>query len=406
MSSLAIFGFKALVSVQTKSIVVSNPSGEVYNSLITKNMTTLRCTCSQPFIPYSSFIQITPRFHQLCSSKFVSPLWHGHLEPNFFKSYSWAKTSQSYFQLLALFCSIAQSTISATYRTFSNNKLVSSKVISEPLLRAQAQAAVDNYISNIRTEFLRSFSMLRTTLYMNQFASGLGDNVKFTVTLEGTINVDEGVLAIPDPRHPYSYTSSCECIALGVKCGLFQNFYNSSRDKHPVTITSLITRCFPLDSVLTSTLECWFDQDCLNLVLSNMVISNDSEMTNVKHLNSNITSRFEINSTVESIVNEFFIENWTVIISYENFYKTCASTSCSYNIDERFDFYIIIPILLSAYSVISKCLYIFIPLIIRFILFGLRRIRWLNRVDPLTTQPSQSLQTNSKSESFSPLFYG
>jgi hypothetical protein len=77
--------------------------------------------------------------------------------------------------------------------------------------------------------------------------------------------------------------------------------------------------CYPLEALLQSTLQCFYDQQCID------------SYGNFKALNSSsISSRFDVNSTVEFILQELMIEEYLINISYENYFAECAPSSCSY----------------------------------------------------------------------------
>jgi len=67
-----------------------------------------------------------------------------------------------------------------------------------------------------------------------------------------------------------------------------------------------------LNSILQSTLECLYDQQCVHL-LTNVFNISQSFSPIDNHTNA---SCFSSNATLYSIVNQLFIENWQTNISY------------------------------------------------------------------------------------------
>jgi hypothetical protein len=135
-----------------------------------------------------------------------------------------------------------------------------------------------------------------------------------------------------------------------------------------------------MDSVLTSTLECWYDQACLTLIRSAYILNGVTDLIDVLPLDANVVSRFPINTTVSTLVNELLLENWTTTISYENFYKSCAPTSCSYTIEERFDLIYGIVTALSVYSGLIRSLRLISPLAFGLVLIIIQKYRTRKRV--------------------------
>jgi hypothetical protein len=146
--SLVVLSFYQWIAIQAETIAVPSPSQTQYDQLYQKHRATLRCLCSQPLVPYSAFIEIAPRLHQVCSSKFVSARWYSHLAfandtSGFATLQFWSVFGSSYFQLLASFCSLVQTTINDSYRIFSANVYTNDQVVPRSILLAQGKEFSD-----------------------------------------------------------------------------------------------------------------------------------------------------------------------------------------------------------------------------------------------------------------------
>ncbi|CAF5044282.1 unnamed protein product, partial [Rotaria sp. Silwood1] len=90
-------------------------------------------------------------------------------------------------------------------------------------------------------------------------------------------------------------------------------------------IPGMMAGCIPLDAMRQSTLECLYNQSCIN------AISLQPKISQPKALNASL-SRFPLNSTIGSIFDEsLFIESWQNRSSFEKYYAACAPQSLSYN---------------------------------------------------------------------------
>ena len=99
--------------------------------------------------------------------------------------------------------------------------------------------------------------------------------------------------------------------------------------------------CTPMDSIRQSTLECLYNQSCVDAI---------SLQSPVKALNIYLT-RFNINLTIDQIFNEsLFVESWNIKSSFENYFSACSPRSLSYSYERRFHLGTIITISLSAFS--------------------------------------------------------
>ena len=145
-----------------------------------------------------------------------------------------------------------------------------------------------------------------------------------------------------------SNTTDCIC-AQDTDCRQSAGFYNISFMSYPGSNTLInddlmykipgyVVGCSSFDSLLLSTLECFYsDSECFSIVLNyieTIYIWNveDPQWFNVRPLiyNSN-SSHFPPNTSISEIVRNVMIEQWNVSFSYEDFYKTCAPNSCTYN---------------------------------------------------------------------------
>ena len=392
--SLTVLTFYQWTTIQIKTITVQNPTQEKYDQLYENHHATLRCLCSQPFVPYSTFIRITPRLHQVCSSSIISSTWYTPLAlvngtGQFSTSRFWPNFGSSYFQLLESFCSLVQTTINDTYRVFSVNVYTSELVVSRSVISAQAREFSNLYIKSTETETNRSFSFIRDTTYLNQFLTEKMNNFRMFVYLNGDVEMAEASLGRLIPSNPEIWGWPCPCISVGSECGMYPFF--ATAEYNEVYVLSLIIRCFPVDSVLSSTLECWYDPDCMTLVRDSYSWVGVRGVMNISLLDKAIGSRFPITTTIEVLMQALFLENWTVSFSYEQYYNTCAPTSCSYTTEQQFDLFLVIVTAVAVYGGLSDGLHLIIPLLVFLFLLLLQ---YLRASSPTAVQSFSSMETH------------
>ena len=129
--------------------------------------------------------------------------------------------------------------------------------------------------------------------------------------------------------HPISY-QNCSC-AKSYLCSSSATVNTSN-----VTMINYIrgfrVGCFPLEALLQSTLDCLYDQACLDLLIRSL----QKRLTfNVTALDSRQPSRFRTNTTVETIVGQLLVEEWFTNISYDAFFAACQPKSCTYTYTTR-----------------------------------------------------------------------
>ncbi|CAF1074327.1 unnamed protein product [Adineta steineri] len=97
------------------------------------------------------------------------------------------------------------------------------------------------------------------------------------------------------------------------------------------TVPGMMIGCLPLESMLESTLECIYDQYCLNTITQIFLAES------IQPLFSTRTRFKPINTTkLTTIASELFIEDWGVEFIYEKYFASCQPKTCSYVLSERF----------------------------------------------------------------------
>jgi hypothetical protein len=122
------------------------------------------------------------------------------------------------------------------------------------------------------------------------------------------------------------YDNSCSC-GTSNSCIRSQGFYCRATScfqhspKPDQIISGLVQSCLPVDSVLASTLQCFYDTSCIQMLIewrsfdsSNITI--DPRVLNTTPLDPMINSRFSPNTTLNDIVSQLFIENWTDSVNF------------------------------------------------------------------------------------------
>ena len=178
------------------------------------------------------------------------------------------------------------------------------------------------------------------------------------------------------PRlHRHTPIGNCTCL-LYSDCLRQQGFYcfdtrcisiNSPPNQ---TIPGLNSGCFPLNSLFLSTLECFYDQSCIQMLL-------DWRLFEVEHiyypinltltaLNQSIPSQYFPRTSIYTIVAHMFIEEWNVTGYPNRHYQLCQPQYCSYTWSGRFDLISIVTYVLGLLGGLSVMLKILTPIIIRF----------------------------------------
>ncbi|UJR12301.1 hypothetical protein I4U23_016478 [Adineta vaga] len=376
-SSIAI-GFYHIIVEEPQIITVPHPSLSTYEELYSEHGEALYCPCSQIFVPYKTFLNVTFLLHQVCSSDFVSREWlnyiiafdPAHLSLPYTSGFGgdFRRIGVSYFQLLSTFCELVEMNIVDALDVFLNTEFIIDRVPPSSRFMQQSKAMMDSFIRSTRNAFVHTL----TALY-----------------LIFTTNID----AYPDSS--IFVKSSCSCGSFADSCIATPELYSNTSDGYVdriyLYLEVLYFSCSSLRSFLPSTTHWWYNPVYVKPIQETYLeVIHDRPVPTIKPLNASIWTRFQ-NLNTETLLDEMLLENITNNdIYFDRFYNKCAPSFCSYTIVQCRNYIVILFLIISTCSGLNQGLQLLVPLLgkILIILFG----RWKNRN---TRQGSSTIQNRS-----------
>ena len=354
------------VTVQTQSFTVKNPSQLTFEKLVSnpRYSLTLDCPCQNISIPYNSFISISPYYHQLCTSDFVlrNHLWINLI---YYRSdlldYSYDDYRRfvvPHSRLLFYLCTLANDTLTDALFIFRSNTLISKRAQSRQAVVTQVEASIDQFRSSIPQTFMRTLDFIRQMAQGNGLVSSIGSNW-YPIPLE----VEKHM-----PMGPRSYgRSNCSC-GTNPMC-------STSATIDRWIVPGFLVGCYPLESLLQSTLECLYNITCINKLKKPGLVSN----TTIRPLDYTVSSP---NATVQSLMDALMVDRWESSVTYESYYAACAPLSCTYVIRDRANPLYVITAIIGLFGGLNASLKLIIPVFVKIVRYLIMRRR--QRVDPQT----------------------
>ncbi|CAF1195609.1 unnamed protein product [Adineta steineri] len=359
---LIVVGLILSLLKQSTMITLKNPTKEQFELLPNH----AKCSCSHTTIPYNKFVSMEPRFHQICSSDFVTDRWINAMDSGtnttYFHFEDFRRYGSAQFQALAGFCRLSKSSTNQSITFFTQNTLLSPKVLLEDTFRSHIHATIEQFKLTAPNTFKSQLSLINQITINSEFMSALQTNNYYALDMYfigyfGTV---------------YKQTENFECqcaldVCNNITSGFFTNFGTFSPEESETLnlawlIPGMLSGCLPVPSLLLSTLECFYDQDCVNRLISYFPITEKFQAMTKNH-----QSVFKLESPIESIVEKLMIENWTITISYPNYYVGCAPSLCTYFKISRNGFVYALKKVISILSTLTLILGLIIPAVIRFI---------------------------------------
>jgi hypothetical protein len=303
VTTLCTIYFFSAFNPRTTTIEKQLPSLSIYEDLIAKPHDSLNCPCSQISVKYKSFLNIKSRFHEICSSDFVSDQWITYQYENVTPLYrsiptDFYSSSSGQFQLLASFCELSKQIVNNSLVQLGASDFINIQLLPLNQFEDRIRTTVNEFQLTIPNLFVNTLSLIRVMTGANMLTSILSTN--WVLTGESNLT-----------KEWFSHSTSleynrCSC-ALSSKC------VSASR--------GMLAGCYPLEAILQSTLGCLYDQRCID----------STNIFKAINISSSISSHFPIDATVESIVNKLMVEEFLTTMSYELYFKQCAPLSCTYS---------------------------------------------------------------------------
>ncbi|UJR20134.1 hypothetical protein I4U23_023266 [Adineta vaga] len=401
---LLSLGFYTSLTTNKRTYNVPFPSLAEFEELHLLHSFTLNCQCTHMSISHIRIMSVIPRFHEVCSSEFLQDYWLSYFGPvqidalaDSFLTTDFRVSGQSFFELLEIFCKETNETIQNALNAFYSNRLFTANAISREEFQLRTTARIKQFQRQIVSSFLNLVDLVHSSIKTNRLVTEL-----FTSDAPVSSFDNQTLKWSLRFRSRRFYSNSCLC-ALSNRCTRPIGFYFRSDTIHSlpnITVPGLVLGCYPIDSFLLSNLQCLYDQQCLKLIVDmydfdviNLVRPLDSRAVTISPLR-NTNSRFLPNSTIETIFEQLFIEEWITSSNYTNYFTRCGPKECTYNVMQRFDMLYMVTMMLGFGGGLSVVLEVILPPIVKII-----RRWWKKRTEYQQRNINTTVTINTSTDS-------
>lgn len=355
------------VSPVIKTVTIHSPDLDEYQKLYSEHRQSLSCPCTKVSTSYQNLVDIQYSLHQVCNSSFVGERWIRSVERAVSVEdpyrVDFRRIGPKMFRTLGKHCDLINQIISDGLSRFYASNYVSAAVVPFSTFKSQLEAYVDGFISLTTDKFLYSLRLIRDNHQANALPSALSTN--YVILFKTSVN--QTYVRI-------KYTEDgCSC-AVSSQCKSKLGFYAENVQTQPWYVPGMHFGCFTFEGLLQSTLECFFDQDCLDRVETYV---QSSSTIQVDALNPQQLKRFYSNTTISAIIDKLMVEEWVPEIMYEQFYASCQPAKCSYTISIPQDIVGVITALLGLIGGLDTVLKLAVPVVVSLIIKRLCRRRML-----------------------------
>ncbi|CAF3672222.1 unnamed protein product [Rotaria socialis] len=370
-TSLLILILATGFSERTVINTVVLPSVAEFEKIAQTERQTLSCPCSEIAIQNSAFISVTYTLHQICSSELLSDDSLDRLSYiDHIRSAYYYLDIRLYgldmFRAIISYCILSNSTINDALATLLNTYLITTETLSRQDFNEQTQVLISNFLSNVKQTFKYMSVLAHETTRGNQLLSSRVSNF----FLDGIFDSNQNLIRVQTHLGTMSSIDdmlpTCSC-ALSM-CSQLLGFFNRSSNGSIFTliteIPGMYSACYPLDGLRKSTLECWFNDTCIEIISSNLTPFPVDISFNP--LNASQLIRFSPKSTLGDIIDEIMVEEWRQTISYEAYYRSCKPLKCVFTYTHRLDLIYVVTTLAAVFGGLSVSFQIVCSWLIKF----------------------------------------
>jgi hypothetical protein len=357
------------LTTSTTKIVINNPTIDQYEQLSHD----AQCPCSQLAIPYGTFVELEASLHSICSSDFVSDRWIETISStvDIIHAYraDFRVTGSAQFLALVAFCRLSDRIVADSISSFGAASLLSRKVLTRDVVEFTVESFIRQFQLSMPSVLQSHLRLTNRFIFGNKLISGLETTVNAMVYLFPTddipflpymINYFDRTVTICECHNSYD----CRSPSL-----ILNGFANRSYWPLPVEasnvrmmIPGFYTGCLPINSLLQSSLECFYDQTCIDQLAS---LVSDGQHFSAIDLHEH--SVFQHNSTFQSVIDLIMIEHWRKNFSYQDYFHQCKPVYCTYFVNERRTATVVLIQIIGVLGGLTLILTLIIPKMIHFV---------------------------------------
>ena len=346
-------------------------------------------------------------FTQICSSVFLLPfnswVWN-YFWPSFDDWSQYQRPAENDFRsignklfwYISVLCSFSDEYIKRTAATFYMDEFISSTPYtrtSSIRLSVLIGIVPDNSLSVSGSEFETRASILVTEfqsrtkrdafmIFSQQSIASMASGTENGISYQSfQVNNQWSIRRHSPPPAAYN---ACAC-SVAYSCpettwsgGQFICKYGKNCTAGSVvwSIPGLIRGCTMFETVMSSDLRCFFNQTCLNLILSmynvDMPARNPlpADTLAIQALNSSIPSPFQPDDPIRVLWQELLTIDWKFAINYNGYYAMCSPASCLYTLTKRLDIIHSITTIIGLFGGLTVSLTLLVQVVVRLVLWA------------------------------------
>ena len=357
------------LTIDTKTVLVKKPTRLDYEKLLlTPEAKNLNCRCTNIAIPYNQTIQLEVFLHPLCRSNYSTQwewLTDGYQDPILTQThFNFRQRFFSQMLLAERLCLAAQKTVIDGLISFYGTSLISTQLLPIDLLTSQMQSLKNVFIANLADNFLLTIDIISMVVQNNQLLTADFTNTELFAASHNATKAS---------NRPVIY-DNCSCNAFDTSsCTTMTILVSASFDPLNITIESLfgiMAACYNIESLRKSHLALFFNQTAIDIIVTKLDMIGPEWYENVdfiEALNISELSAHRINTSIENLLADLFVEEWRLDVTFDQYYNACASELCWYQMSTNRSYFYIASFILGLIGGLGTVLRFLLPPFVKFL---------------------------------------
>ena len=267
--------------------------------------------------------------------------------------------ASSHAQGLRFLCETSKAGVNSRITIALTAATYTPEAIPATLVELNVKSLVEGIPSAASTQSATLLELLSYATSGEMFISGLGTNVLAYMAPE--------VPTMPSlAANAYRMIDGSMCYCLPARsCPAPAAIYSSrgseardvlSIDANNTLIKGMRADCYPYDGLIASTLECYYDLSCIQLLVSNI--------SSFKPLNTTLPSKYAISDTIGQLIGPSMAEDFSYTYSAEEHYAQCAPRTCVYSYVHGISILTVITTIIGLIGGLNTALIFSVPLLV------------------------------------------
>ncbi|CAF1687640.1 unnamed protein product, partial [Adineta ricciae] len=214
--------------------------------------------------------------------------------PEFTNGRNFELWQQFFVESLKLLCSLAVDIVDNSIRIFLTSTMLTNQLQSLTEFNNEVNYTIDQFQQRTPIIFAQTLDLIRLNAQGNTLSAAFSSNWDLMKAGED-IESNNSFITIPIIHHDVEQNTSCSCSTLRT-CKIPAEITND--DELILIVEGLVFGCHLLETVLLSTLSCFYSPTCIHNVREAL----DAESTGFDrntHLH-NASTRFNVNDTIKT----------------------------------------------------------------------------------------------------------